>query len=105
MITLYGINSCPECTGLYEQVKGDSRVEIVDVSKHILLLKEFLSLRDKDPAFDEAKANGYAGLPCFLLENGRVTFSPEEVGLKPVVLDDETVERLHKEADELRGTY
>ena len=44
-------------------------------------------------------------LPCFLLENGRVTFSPEEVGLKPVVLDDETVERLHKEADELRGTY
>ena len=48
MITLYGINSCPECTGLYEQVKGDSRFEIVDVSKHILLLKEFLSLRDKD---------------------------------------------------------
>jgi glutaredoxin-related protein len=47
MIKLYGIKTCPECSGLYEQVKGDSRFEIIDVGQHILLLKEFLSLRDK----------------------------------------------------------
>ena len=46
MIKLYGIKTCPECSGLYEQVKGDSRFEIIDVGQHILLLKEFLSLRD-----------------------------------------------------------
>ena len=46
MIKLYGIKTCPECLGLYEQVKGDSRFEIIDVGQHILLLKEFLGLRD-----------------------------------------------------------
>lgn len=105
MITLYGIKSCPECSGLYEQVRDDSRFEIVDVGMHILFLKEFLALRDKDPAFAEAKANGYAGLPCFVLEDGTVTFSPEEVGLKPCLLDDAIVEKLHEEADSLRGSF
>jgi glutaredoxin-related protein len=105
MIKLYGIKSCPECSGLYEQVKDDERFEIIDVSQHILLLKEFLSLRDNDAAFDEARNNGYAGLPCFVLEDGSVTFSPEELGLKSCPLNDEIIERLHKEADELRGTY
>lgn len=105
MITLYGINSCPECSGLYEQVKDDDRFEIVDVAQHILLLKEFMSLRDNREEFAAARENGYAGLPCFLLEDGRITFDAAELGLVPTVLDDETIEKLHKEADELRGKY
>ncbi len=105
MITLYGIKTCPECSGLYEQVKDDSRFEIVDVGQHILHLKEFLSIRDNDAAFDEARKNGYAGLPCFVLEDGTVTFSPEEVGLRSCPLSDEVIEKLHEEADALRGTF
>lgn len=105
MIRLYGIKTCPECSGLYEQVKGDDRFEIIDVGQHILLLKEFLSLRDNDAAFDEARKNGYAGLPCFVLEDGSITFSPEEVGLRSCPLSEEIIEKLHQEADALRGTY
>ena len=105
MIKLYGIKTCPECLGLYEQVKGDSRFEIIDVGQHILLLKEFLSLRDNREEFAPARENGYAGLPCFVLEDGTITFSPEEVGLKSCPLSDEIIEKLHEEADALRGTY
>ena len=105
MIRLYGIKTCPECSGLYEQVKDDDRFEIIDVGQHILLLKEFLSLRDNDSAFDEARKNGYAGLPCFVEEDGTVSFSPEKFGLKACSLTDEVIEKLHEEADALRGTY
>lgn len=105
MIKLYGIRSCPECSGLYEQIKDDSRFEIIDVAQHILLLKEFLSLRDSREEFAEARANGYAGLPCFVKEDGSISFSAEEFGLVPTVLDDATIDRLHKEADELRGKF
>ena len=105
MIKLYGIKTCPECSGLYEQVKGDSRFEIIDVGQHILLFKEFLSLRDNREEFAPARENGYAGLPCCVLEDGTITFSPEEVGLKSCPLSDEIIEKLHEEADALRGTY
>ena len=105
MIKLYGIKSCPECSGLYEQVKNDDRFEIIDVSQHILLLKEFLSLRDNREEFAEARANGYAGLPVFVREDDSITFVPEEVGLKSCPLNDEMIEKLHKEAEELRGKF
>ena len=105
MIKLYGIKSCPECSGLYEQVKDDDRFEIIDVAQHILLLKEFLSLRDNRDEFEPARENGYAGLPVFLLEDGSITFTPEDVGLKSCPLTDEVIDALHKEAEELRGKY
>ncbi len=105
MIKLYGIKSCPECSGLYEQVKNDDRFEIIDVAQHILLLKEFLRLRDNRDEFEPARENGYAGLPVFLLEDGSITFTPEDVGLKSCPLTDEVIDALHKEAEELRGKY
>jgi glutaredoxin-related protein len=64
-----------------EQVKGNDRFELVDIGAHVKNLKEFLRLRDNNPLFDEAKREGYAGIPCFLLEDGSVTLSPEDVGL------------------------
>ncbi|VTU07005.1 Glutaredoxin-related protein [Actinobacillus indolicus] len=35
-------------------------------------LKAFLKLRDNHPAFDNAKANGYIGIPALVLEDERV---------------------------------
>ena len=32
--------------------------------------------------FDEARKHGYAGIPCFVLEDGTVTLSPEEAGIQ-----------------------
>ena len=45
-------------------------------------LKAFLKLRDNNAIFDEAKSMGAAGIPCFVLEDGRVTLTPEEAGLQ-----------------------
>lgn len=44
-------------------------------------------LRDNNPVFDECKKKGYAGIPCFVTEDGTVTLTPEEVGLKSRVQD------------------
>lgn len=81
MIKIYGMKTCPDCTFVDEQVVNDSRFEVIDIGEHVRNLKAFLKLRDNSPVFDDAKRHGYAGIPCFVLEDGRVTLSPEEVGL------------------------
>ncbi len=82
MIKIYGMKSCPDCVAVDRQVEGDSRYKVIDIGAHVSLLKEFLSLRDNSPVFDEAKQKGYAGIPCFVLEDGTVTLNPEDAGLQ-----------------------
>ena len=82
MIKIYGMKSCPDCSFVDEQVKGNGRYEVIDIGEYVRNLKAFLALRDNNPVFDDAKKHGYAGIPCFVLEDGRVTLSPEEAGLK-----------------------
>lgn len=82
MIKIYGMKTCPDCVFVDEQVKGNDRYEVIDIGEHVRNLKAFLSLRDNNPVFDDAKKHGYAGIPCFVLEDGRVTLTPEEAGLK-----------------------
>jgi len=81
MIKIYGMESCPDCTAVWDQVKGDARYEVIDFGLDVRQLKAFLKLRDHEPAFAAAKARGAAGIPCCVLEEGRVTLSPEEAGL------------------------
>ena len=81
MITIYGMETCPDCTYVEEQIKGDNRYEIIDIGRHVRNLKAFLKLRDTHPAFEAAKRHGSVGIPCFVLEDGTVTLSPEEAGL------------------------
>lgn len=82
MIKIYGMPSCPDCTYVEEQVKGNSNFEVIDIGKHVKALKAFLRLRDNNPAFDHAKKVGAAGIPCFVLEDGTVTLDPEDAGLQ-----------------------
>ena len=72
MIRIYGMSTCPDCMSVEEQVKGDSRYEVIDIGEHIRNLKEFMHLRDQSPVFDEAKRSGAVGIPCFVLEDGTV---------------------------------
>ncbi len=81
MIKIYGMHTCPDCTYVEEQVKGNERYEIIDIGMHVKNLKEFLKLRDCSPVFDQAKKAGTVGIPCFVLEDGTVTLSPEDAGL------------------------
>lgn len=81
MIKIYGMSTCPDCTYVEEQVKGDSRYEVIDIGRHVRDLKAFLRLRDTHSAFDGAKRAGAVGIPCFVLDDGTVTLVAEEAGL------------------------
>ena len=70
MIKIYGMPSCPDCSFVERQAEGREGYEVIDIGSHVRLLKEFLRLRDR------------AGIPCFVLDDGRVTLVPEEAGLK-----------------------
>lgn len=82
MIKIYGMETCPDCTYVEEQVKGNDRYEVIDIGRHVRNLKAFLRLRDSSPAFETAKRHGSVGIPCFVLEDGTVTLIPEEAGLR-----------------------
>ncbi len=83
MIIVYSMHSCPDCQILEEELtKYSSKFKVIDIGEHVLHLKEFLKIRDMHPAFKEVRENGWIGIPCFVLENGTITFNPEEVGLE-----------------------
>lgn len=81
MIKVYGMKTCPDCQWVDGQIQGDDRFQMIDIGEHVVLMKEFLRLRDTHAEFDEAKKLGMAGIPCFLLEDGTVTLDPAAVGL------------------------
>ena len=56
---LYSAADCPDTAPL-------------EVLSSIPNLKQWLRLRDRHVAFDDAKAQGYAGFPALLLEDDRV---------------------------------
>ena len=82
MIRIYGMASCPDCVYVERQAADNPHYETVDIGSDVRRLKEFLRLRDAEPAFDGAKRAGAVGIPCFVLDDGRVTLVPEEAGLQ-----------------------
>ncbi len=85
MIKVYGMETCPGCQAVKPQLLGrEDEFEYVDIGSHVRLLKEFLRLRDTRDEFAEIRKDGRAGIPCFLTEEGDITFDPEEVGLRNV---------------------
>ena len=83
MIKMFVMETCPDCEYVKKQVEGNPDFEIIDIGKHVRNLKEFLKLRDTNPAFDEAKEIDDIGIPCYLLEDGSVTLYSKDVGLQP----------------------
>lgn len=81
MIKVFVMQTCPDCTIVKEQAKEDPRFEIIDIGEHVRNLKQFLALRDNNPKFDAVKRKGALGIPCFVLEDGSITFSPDDVQL------------------------
>ena len=82
MIKIYGMPSCPDCQVIAPQVMQHlDRYQPNDIGSDVRVMKEFLRLRDTNPAFDEAKMNGNIGIPCFVLEDGAVTLDPKDAGL------------------------
>jgi hypothetical protein len=57
---------------------------VIDIGEDVRYMKEFLALRDNDPAFDEEKATGDVCIPCYVREDGSVTLMSKDVGLEPL---------------------
>ena len=70
MIKMYVMHTCPDCEYVEKQVVGNPNFEVIDIGKHVRNLKQFIKLRDTNPAFDEAKAVDDLGIPCYVLEDG-----------------------------------
>lgn len=70
--------TCPDCSEVKERLSGNPDFEIIDIGEHVRNLKEFIRLRDSSPAFDSVKAAGSIGIPCFVEEDGRISFDTEE---------------------------
>ena len=83
MIKMFVMHTCPDCEWVEKQVENNSNFEVIDIGKHVRNLKQFLDLRDSNPAFDEAKAIGDVGIPCYVMEDGSVTLYSKDVGLEP----------------------
>nr|WP_314754214.1 glutaredoxin [uncultured Prevotella sp.] len=84
MIKMFVMETCPYCEYVEKQVVGNNHFQVIDISKHVRNLKQFLDLRDSHPAFDEAKKIGDVGIPCYVLEDGTVTLSSADAGLEPM---------------------
>ncbi|MGN0068186.1 MAG: hypothetical protein ACI350_00415 [Prevotella sp.] len=79
MVKVYVMDTCPDCYQVKEQAKHNSGLEIIDIGEHVRNLKAFLRLRDNHPAFEVIRQKGSIGIPCFVFEDGSVSFSlPEQ---------------------------
>lgn len=83
MIKVYKMALCPDCMRIEDQISNNSDFEVIDIGQHPKCLKEFLALRDNNPAFAKVRERGTIGIPCFVLEDGTVTFKPEQAGVIP----------------------
>lgn len=74
--------TCPDCKQVKAQLAGNPDYELIDIGEHIRNLKQFMRLRDSNPAFDDAKAHSNVGIPCFVLEDGSIKFSMDDVEIE-----------------------
>lgn len=81
MIKVFVMQTCPDCASIKQQAQGDPRFQLIDIGEQARNLKEFLMLRDNSPAFDKVRQRGTIGIPCFVLEDGSITFSQEKACL------------------------
>ena len=84
---VYVMSGCPDCTQVKELAKTDTRFTLIDIGESPRNLKEFLRLRDTNPAFDRVKERGTIGIPCFVQEDGPIVFSLERLN-NPPLLDE-----------------
>ena len=86
MIKIYGMITCPDCSYLLDQISGlQDKYEYIEIGDHVLRMKEFLRIRDsKDNTeiFKDVKEVGGVGIPCFSLEDGRISLDPSDAGLE-----------------------
>ena len=79
-VLIYGIDSCCNC-GEAKEALAEKGIEYkyMSFADSIANLKKFLKYRDTEPMFEKIKEEGRVGIPLFILEDGTVTLSLDEV--------------------------
>ena len=78
MLKVFGSELCPDCIECkYNLDRNNMEFENKDITKNLKYMKEFLRLRDKDTTFDDARDNGYIGIPALLTDDGKLTLDWE----------------------------
>ena len=79
MIKIYGSRLCPDCINFEDNLKKNNiEYEFINIHENMANLKEFLRLRDNNPAFDDTKANGYVGIPAIMYEDSTIELDWEK---------------------------
>ena len=74
MLKVYGSGMCPDCIECkYNLDRNNVEYENIDITQSLKGLKEFLRLRDNNEIFDDAKENGYIGIPTLITDDGKMT--------------------------------
>ena len=77
----YGSLLCPDCVEATRLISERGIVcQWMDITSSMLNLKEFLALRDTREEFAPVRAEGRVGIPCFLTEDGRISFEVPAAG-------------------------
>lgn len=89
---VYGSDICGDCRAFKAVMAARGfEVEYVDMTENTANLREFLQMRDREAAFDEAKKRGGIGIPAFVREDGLVTLDLNTalawIGQEPVEED------------------
>ena len=84
IVTYYTSSHCPECTEVHgileEHGINKADFEVVDITSSMKALREFIYFREANPAvFDPIKPRRQVGVPCFILEDGTITFNYRDV--------------------------
>lgn len=71
MNILYFSNLCPDTDPAIKVLdKEGVSYDMRDITLSLAYMKEFLKLRDSRNEFDDAKKEGYIGIPVLLMEDG-----------------------------------
>ena len=75
MLKVFGSPHCPDCVACKAILeKNHIPFEYIDITGSIRALKQFLALRDHSEAYDEAKEEGYIGIPTLVLVVVTISF-------------------------------
>ena len=79
-MVIYGTDLCKDCVACKaDQDRAGVSYEYRDITANLLFLKEFLTLRDTEPVFEEAKSERWIGIPAILRADGKLTLSWEDL--------------------------
>lgn len=76
---MLGTNLCIECEKAEKRLKeAGIPFDYVDFTNSIMDLKEFVTFRDTHSEFDSVRGTGKVGIPCFVFDDGTITFDLNE---------------------------